>query len=782
MVAIASISPARRWVVVARSSVVDMLRLLRRPFYRRCLRYRQHCWAEVVAVRDLSHLHKGTTQGPVGSRRPYGRPVTPQKTSRAGDISQLMFASRAVTAAVVRALESVDRSVSVPQMRVLSCCGPASGSTSRQLLTDSASTRPTRAGPASGWSRGLRRPGRGCDRPAAGLAHLDRTRPRLRRETDGAATTGTRHDRGPDDRARPRAPDDSPGAVQPGGERRPVAERTVRPPAATPASSSGACDQRDPSPVVTQRVTDVVLRLPKTLPSDVSIADARAALRDDHIHMLLLTEGGRLLGTLLRSDLPASSDAPGEADDSATPALPFAALAGRMVSSQLPAQVALEDPDPPRRAASSRRGLRRGPARAPVQEAPADRFLQRRRRRRPATDKRPCHPSSTRVGSHHDSNLVPALWVGGACRAAVESNDQTSTRLLRPGDLLLVDEAGMLDQDTARALLTIADESRRTGRVRRRPTPAPRRRPRRRPRPRRRAGPHPTAVVTLDTVHRFADPDLRRPDPRGCASGDRTRRRCSTQLHRTRPDRRSTPPTSNAPPPLAATSVPTGDLVVADTREQVADLNAAIRDQRDADAHSDDTPTVIGDQPRRADRRRRPGRDPPQRPRPPGREPADLDRHRHRAPTVSLDPPRPTDADQERPGRVRARARRARLRHHRPRRPGRDRRTAPTSLLGETTGAAAAYVGMTRGRETNTAHLVADSLDEARAQWIETFSRSRADLETGHARHQRNRRPRPLRTSRQTAAPDGRGALAYPLARTVGVLRHRHQCRRDRAG
>ena len=30
---------------------------------------------------------------------------------------------------------------------------------------------------------------------------------------------------------------------------------------------------------------------------------------------------------------------------------------------------------------------------------------------------------------------------------------------LRPGDLLLVDEAGMLDQDTARALLTIADET-----------------------------------------------------------------------------------------------------------------------------------------------------------------------------------------------------------------------------------------------------------------------------------------------------------------------------------
>ena len=45
--------------------------------------------------------------------------MTAQATDTAGDISQLMFASRAVTAAVVRALESVDATVSVPQMRVL---------------------------------------------------------------------------------------------------------------------------------------------------------------------------------------------------------------------------------------------------------------------------------------------------------------------------------------------------------------------------------------------------------------------------------------------------------------------------------------------------------------------------------------------------------------------------------------------------------------------------------------------------------------------------------------
>ena len=40
---------------------------------------------------------------------------------------------------------------------------------------------------------------------------------------------------------------------------------------------------------------------------------------------------------------------------------------------------------------------------------------------------------------------------------------------------------------------------------------------------------------------------------------------------------------------------------------------------------------------------------------------------------------------------------------------------------------------MTRGRDRNTAHLVADTLDEARAQWIEVFSRDRADLGPAHA-------------------------------------------------
>ena len=53
--------------------------------------------------------------------------------------------------------------------------------------------------------------------------------------------------------------------------------------------------------------------------------------------------------------------------------------------------------------------------------------------------------------------------------------------------------------------------------------------------------------------------------------------------------------------------------------------------------------------------------------------------------------------------------------------------------LGETTGAASAYVAMTRGRHHNIAHLVAESVDDARSQWVEVFSRDRADLGPRHA-------------------------------------------------
>ena len=40
---------------------------------------------------------------------------------------------------------------------------------------------------------------------------------------------------------------------------------------------------------------------------------------------------------------------------------------------------------------------------------------------------------------------------------------------------------------------------------------------------------------------------------------------------------------------------------------------------------------------------------------------------------------------------------------------------------------------MTRGRDHNTAHLVAESLEDARRQWIDVFARDRADLGPAHA-------------------------------------------------
>lgn len=73
-----------------------------------------------------------------------------------------------------------------------------------------------------------------------------------------------------------------------------------------------------------QSVYDVVVRLPKTLGPAATVGDARLALEDDHVHMLLITEAGRLLGTLVRHDLPPP------VDDS-KPAVEHSALTGRTI-------------------------------------------------------------------------------------------------------------------------------------------------------------------------------------------------------------------------------------------------------------------------------------------------------------------------------------------------------------------------------------------------------------------------------------------------------------------
>ena len=200
----------------------------------------------------------------------------------------------------------------------------------------------------------------------------------------------------------------------------------------------------------------------------------------------------------------------------------------------------------------------------------------------------------------------------------------------------------------------------------------------------------PEARLALETVHRFTDPDyadlslLMRTGERSGEVFDALVSRGQIVVHATEVERHQ-----------ALTSA--DGLVVADTREQVAALNAAIRDHRLTTGLTTRLTTSRRTGPfrrspprRRADRGRGPDRDPPQRPRPRRRQPRHLDRHRHR--------------------------RRRRPRRHRPRRssgPCPRRTCAPHVelayattvhgaqgetvdhahlLLGETTGAAAAYV------------------------------------------------------------------------------------------
>jgi hypothetical protein len=293
---------------------------------------------------------------------------------------------------------------------------------------------------------------------------------------------------------------------------------------------------------------------------------------------------------------------------------------------------------------------------------------------------------------------------------------------LRRGDLLLVDEAGMLDQDTARALFTIADET--GARVAlvgdRHQLPAVGR-----------GGlfdhaiafAHPTAVVTLEGIHRFADPDYAAlslkmrtgEDPE--AVFDALRRRGQVVVHPSDVERDA----------ALAEAGATGDLVIADTREQVATLNAAIRDHRPGRAGTlvTDRREQIGVGDRVATRR----------------NDADLGVANRQTWTVAAAGEDGSlvlcghGHDRKVPAEYATRfveLAYATTVH------GAQGETVDRAHLAvdETTGAAAAYVAMTRGRHDNVVHLVADTVEDARSQWVAVFSRDRADLGPAHARRQ----------------------------------------------
>lgn len=316
---------------------------------------------------------------------------------------------------------------------------------------------------------------------------------------------------------------------------------------------------------------------------------------------------------------------------------------------------------------------------------------------------------------------------GAWSRVHVDRHDMRGEARLFAGDLLLVDEAAMLDQDTARALLTIADEA--GARIAfvgdRHQLPAVGR-----------GGVLDHAVrwttndthVELSAVHRFADPDyadltlLMRTGQRSEQVFDTLLERGDIVIHPTDVERLA------AVTALAAASP--GDLVIADTREQVGALNAAIRDERRTlgdDPKSGRAFTInAGDQIAVGDRvaTRRNDRD---------LDVANRDQWTVTAisddGSIGLDGRRGSRTLPADYARTHVELAYATTVH------GAQGDTVDHAhlVLGESTGAAAAYVAMTRGRHHNTAHVVADTIDEARTHWVETFNRDRTDLGPAHA-------------------------------------------------
>src|SRR3954449_6948397 len=341
---------------------------------------------------------------------------------------------------------------------------------------------------------------------------------------------------------------------------------------------------------------------------------------------------------------------------------------------------------------------------------------------------------------------------------------------LRAGDLLVVDEAGMLDQDTARALLTVADECQAqvallgdrhqmaaVGRGGVLDLAA------------RAVGP--AGCLTLTGVHRFTriDPaghlvrdaeyaDLTLAMREGVDPGavfDALTVRGQIRLH---------PDAAALTASLAATAAAyhlRGEqvAVVVDTGEQADQLNAAVRAQLEAAGRVEDTVVVST----RAGQRI--GGGDPIATRRNDRALAGANRDVWTVTAVSLDgeltvvsADNGDDGGRLLPARVRQLPAEYVAEHvqlaYATTAHGAQGDTVPTAhlVIGEHTGAATAYVGMTRGRSANTAHLIASDLGQAREQWIAAFGRDRADLGPGHAAALAAARYAPARSVAQALA------------------------------
>lgn len=340
---------------------------------------------------------------------------------------------------------------------------------------------------------------------------------------------------------------------------------------------------------------------------------------------------------------------------------------------------------------------------------------------------------------------------------AVGRPSRTASADLHPGDVLLVDEAGMLDQDTASALTRVADETgaRLVLMGDRHQLPAVGR-----------GGvldlaarwAAPDAVLTLDTVHRFTDRDyapltlLMRTGERSGDVFDQLWARGQIRVHPSdveRTEALTTTLTTRLTTTERAHAAGTpaelieaggtfagtagGTLLIAKTRAEVDLLNQMVRDHRVATGEVNDAACVhslnggrIGAGDTVATRLNDHQLDV-------------ANRDTWTVAAVADDGSVTLTGRGDRTGATRAVPAAYARRHlslaYATTAHGSQGDTVDTAhlLLSEHTDAASTYVAMTRGRETNTAHLVADTVADARRQWIEVFSRDRADLGPAHA-------------------------------------------------
>ncbi len=255
---------------------------------------------------------------------------------------------------------------------------------------------------------------------------------------------------------------------------------------------------------------------------------------------------------------------------------------------------------------------------------------------------------------------------------------------------------------------------------------------------------HDTACLRLETVHRFADPDYAdlslamRAGQNPAEAFDALLARVDIQIHPSDTERVQALTTlSDVTDANDDVAQRPRTLMVADTREQVAALNAAIRDHRQTDQKHDEAQaftTAAGERIGVGD--------------------TITTRRNDRTLGVANRQTWTVTGIEAGGGSLGAQAT-ATPRDRAKVQVSRGERTLPAAyalrhvelayartvygaqggavdrthfVLGEQTGAASAYVAMTRDREANTAHLVAENVDEAREQWVGVFSRDRADL------------------------------------------------------